>query len=123
MPRGDRTGPWGLGPMTGRGAGFCAGFPVPGYLNPGYWGPRGAWGWWGRGRGWRHRFWATGVPGWAWWGGMPYPPGPVPTPPYWQKPAGSEKQAEKQFLQEQASYLEKQLEELKKRLTELEGEE
>jgi hypothetical protein len=24
MPRGDRTGPAGAGPMTGRGAGFCA---------------------------------------------------------------------------------------------------
>lgn len=26
MPRGDRTGPMGYGPMTGRGAGFCTGF-------------------------------------------------------------------------------------------------
>lgn len=26
MPRGDGTGPMGLGPMTGRGAGFCTGF-------------------------------------------------------------------------------------------------
>jgi len=34
MPLGDRTGPLGLGPMTGRAAGFCAGYPVPGYLNP-----------------------------------------------------------------------------------------
>jgi hypothetical protein len=34
MPRGDGTGPAGLGPMTGRAAGFCAGYPVPGYLNP-----------------------------------------------------------------------------------------
>ena len=34
MPRGDRTGPAGLGPMTGRAAGFCAGYPVPGYMNP-----------------------------------------------------------------------------------------
>ncbi len=34
MPFGDRTGPAGLGPMTGRAAGFCAGFPVPGYMNP-----------------------------------------------------------------------------------------
>jgi hypothetical protein len=33
MPRGDRTGPTGLGPLTGRGAGFCAGFKVPGYAN------------------------------------------------------------------------------------------
>ena len=34
MPFGNGTGPAGLGPMTGRGAGFCAGYPVPGYINP-----------------------------------------------------------------------------------------
>ncbi|MFW6110773.1 MAG: DUF5320 domain-containing protein [Thermoproteota archaeon] len=34
MPRGDRTGPLGRGPMTGRAAGYCTGYPVPGYMNP-----------------------------------------------------------------------------------------
>ena len=34
MPGGNGTGPAGLGPMTGRGAGFCAGYAVPGYMNP-----------------------------------------------------------------------------------------
>ena len=34
MPAGNGTGPLGFGPMTGRAAGFCAGFPVPGYMNP-----------------------------------------------------------------------------------------
>ncbi len=34
MPLGDGTGPAGLGPMTGRAAGYCAGFPMPGYMNP-----------------------------------------------------------------------------------------
>lgn len=33
MPRGDRTGPAGMGPMTGRGAGFCAGYGTAGYMN------------------------------------------------------------------------------------------
>ncbi|MBN2563282.1 MAG: DUF5320 domain-containing protein [Phycisphaerae bacterium] len=33
MPAGDGTGPVGLGPMTGRGAGYCVGFPFPGYMN------------------------------------------------------------------------------------------
>ena len=33
MPAGDGTGPLGWGPMTGRAAGYCAGFPVPGYMN------------------------------------------------------------------------------------------
>ena len=34
MPFGDGTGPMGFGPMTGRGAGFCAGFGRPGFANP-----------------------------------------------------------------------------------------
>jgi hypothetical protein len=34
MPFGDGTGPMGLGPMTGRGRGFCAGFGRPGFANP-----------------------------------------------------------------------------------------
>jgi len=34
MPLGDRTGPLGLGPRTGRGLGYCAGYGVPGYLSP-----------------------------------------------------------------------------------------
>ncbi len=35
MPRGDGTGPSGMGPMTGRAAGFCAGYDRPGFANPG----------------------------------------------------------------------------------------
>ena len=34
MPRGDRTGPAGMGPMTGRAAGYCAGYSTPGFMNP-----------------------------------------------------------------------------------------
>ena len=34
MPRGDGSGPAGMGPMTGRAAGYCAGYPMPGYVNP-----------------------------------------------------------------------------------------
>ena len=71
MPRGDRTGPMGLGPMTGRAAGYCAEFPVPGYMNPvGFW--RRLWPGWrlvlGRGRGFgirgRGRSWAGRRAGW-----------------------------------------------------------
>ena len=46
MPGGDRTGPLGLGSMTGRGAGYCAGNPGPGLA-----GPIPQRGFWGRGRG------------------------------------------------------------------------
>ena len=35
MPRGDGTGPNGMGPMTGRGMGYCAGFNRPGFARPG----------------------------------------------------------------------------------------
>ena len=58
MPWGDRTGPMGFGPMTGRGTGYCASYPVPGYANP--WVPR-----WrrGRGRGFGGRVW--GFSGWG----------------------------------------------------------
>ena len=34
MPGGNMTGPMGLGPMTGRAAGLCAGYPAPGYMSP-----------------------------------------------------------------------------------------
>jgi len=33
MPRGDRTGPDGRGPMTGRRMGFCTGYNMPGFEN------------------------------------------------------------------------------------------
>lgn len=33
MPGGDRTGPVGYGPMTGRRLGLCAGYSNPGYSN------------------------------------------------------------------------------------------
>ncbi len=88
MPRGDGSGPMGAGPMTGRGLGFCAGYPVPGYMNGptgGWWGARG---WFGRGggrggRGHRNWYYATGLTGWqraaagfpaAWPGTSPFTP-------------------------------------------------
>ncbi|MDI6805154.1 MAG: DUF5320 domain-containing protein [Candidatus Bathyarchaeia archaeon] len=61
MPWGDRTGPWGLGPMTGRAAGYCAGYPVPGYMNPM---PGFGWGF-GFGRGWGRGF-GRGFRRWLW---------------------------------------------------------
>jgi len=35
MPRGDRTGPAGFGSMTGRAAGYCAGYAMSGFTNVG----------------------------------------------------------------------------------------
>lgn len=34
MPGGDGTGPNGMGAMTGRAGGFCAGYSTAGYNNP-----------------------------------------------------------------------------------------
>jgi len=129
MPRGDGTGPTGLGPMTGRAAGFCAGYPVPGYMNPvggrGYWG-RGR-GFWGRGggRGWRNRYWATGLPGrvqagygWPSWGGFAGAYAPQAGPFTSGIPAEQELGA----LKQQADYFEGALEDIKKRIEQLEAE-
>ena len=41
MPRGDRTGPSGEGPTTGRGMGYCTGNDHPGFDNPRSIGGRG----------------------------------------------------------------------------------
>ncbi|HZJ78520.1 MAG TPA: DUF5320 domain-containing protein [Clostridia bacterium] len=59
MPRGDRTGPNRLGPLTGRGAGFCAGFRKPGSANNGTRGFRFSTR--GRGRGFGRMFCLTGI--------------------------------------------------------------
>ncbi len=111
MPGGDRTGPAGMGPMTGRGAGFCAGYAVPGYANPV--GGRGFWGFGrgGGGRGWRHQFYATGLPGWARGGfGFGAAAGPI-------APAGSEVDA----LKQQAEFLQNSLNQINQRIQEIEN--
>jgi len=117
MPGGDRTGPRGMGPMTGRAAGYCAGYGTPGYMNPGYGRGFGAW---GRGfgfggRGWRNQFYATGLPAWARFGAYGAPS--LYGEPY-QKP---DPKMEKQALKDQAVTLQSELDIIKKRLDELES--
>ena len=108
MPMGDRTGPWGLGPKSGRGLGYCSGYPYPGYMNPrpGFLFGRGLGRGFGRGRG----FWRAGY-GRCW--GYFYPPvAPFTYPPFTQD-------EEVAFLEEQAKILEDQLGQIQKRLDEL----
>jgi len=125
MPRGDGTGPLGLGPMTGRAAGYCAGYPVPGYMNPipG----RGYFGWWrggfgrGGGRGWRHWYYATGLPGWV-RASMGYPAfGGWVNPALYTSglyPLGAEitPKEEMDILKSQAEILKKQLEDIQSQI-------
>jgi hypothetical protein len=115
MPGGDRTGPMGRGPMTGRGAGYGGGYGVPGYMNPipgrgfGFGFGRGRGGRGGGGRGWRHWFAATGLPGWlrpGWWAEAPH----------FAAPAAK---AEREYLESVAESLQGQLDDVKKRLDEL----
>ncbi len=113
MPRGDRTGPMGMGPMTGRAAGYCAGYPVQGYMNPGPgFGPGMGRGWRGGGRGWRNMYYATGLPGWARFGYAA--PGVVP--PVYGAPTAEQ---EVGTLKTQADLLQKQLDAINRRLEEL----
>lgn len=116
MPRGDGTGPMGMGPMTGRAAGACAGFGTPGFRNQGPGRGRGAAGC-GGGRGWRNMFYATGLTGWqraaAGW------PAPGGVSPY----AEPTKEQELEALKRQADYFENTLGGIRKRLQELEVEE
>ncbi|HOP39776.1 MAG TPA: DUF5320 domain-containing protein [Geobacteraceae bacterium] len=119
MPRGDGTGPTGFGPMTGRAAGYCAGYPAPGFMNPLYGRGFGGGGWArGGGFGWRNRFYATGLTGWQRAGMGPVPPY-APFAPDYAAPFTKEQQVE--ALKGQAGYLESELEAIRKRIEELEA--
>ena len=121
MPGGDRTGPGGMGPMTGRGAGYCAGYATPGYMNPmpgrRYWGRGG-------GRGWRNMYratglaaWQRGAPGFPAWGapgGLPFPYGS----PY---PYAPTEEQELESLRSEAQHLEDGLKNIRKRIDEIEA--
>lgn len=101
MPGGDGTGPAGMGAMTGRAAGFCAGWGATGFANnlPG----RGLGMGYGRGR----RFLGRGF------GRGGYGRG------FFTYSLDSE--SEKRVLKSQADALHSELEFIKKRLSEIEG--
>jgi len=114
MPGGDGSGPMGMGPMTGRAAGFCAGYGVPGYTNPvggrgrGFGGGgRGRGGGWGRGmRFGAGRFgWAPMGPGYPAYGGV--------------APAAPAPEQGLETLRQQANYFQGALEDIQKRIDEL----
>ncbi len=108
MPGGDRTGPMGMGPMTGRGLGYCGGPGAPGYA-------RGASGWgggFGRGFGWR----------------FTRRPGPCFVAPRWAAPAGRwgawqiSREEELEYLKGQADMLKDELDAISGRIGQIEAE-
>lgn len=103
MPGRDGTGPLGAGPRTGRGFGMCgtAVRPSGGRAVYGY-GTRG------RGRGWRHWFHATGLPGWMRFGAGAY-----------TDPDVSPRNFERGALQDKVEMLRQELDEIGKRLDDL----
>ena len=110
-----------MGPMTGRAAGYCAGYSVPGYMNPipgrGAWGRGGGR---GGGRGWRNWYYATGMPGWQRAAaGMPAW-GTYPPPAYGGYQVPPEQELE--MLQQQSEAINEQLEQIKQRIEELQKE-
>ena len=117
MPRGDRTGPDGMGSMTGRGMGFCSGNERPGYTNTGFGRGRGF------GRGFRGRSFGSrrGF-------GRGFGPGQgfgFRSVPYYENRPMT-KEEEKQMLKEEAKNIEQEqkdlieeLNSIKKRLSEM----
>ena len=127
MPRGDGTGPAGMGPMTGRAAGYCAGYSTPGFSNP-IAGGRSRFlglgsGGYGRGRGFRNWYRQTGMPGWsrynagmpAWGGQVNYYP--EVDPGFYENEVPAEESA---ALKQHAEFLKAQLSNIEKRLLDLE---
>lgn len=95
MPGGDRTGPLGMGPVTGRGAGICASYRMRGCIEPSPF---------RRGLGLRQRY------------GLGYPGSPYASRPYSHaEPVLDEEEA----LKEQIHYLKRELDELERRLQEI----
>lgn len=115
MPGGDRTGPLGHGPMTGRGAGFCAGYAAPGYSTPAFGRGRG---FGGGGRGRRTMYYATGLPGWARFN--PVNPGWVANIPSGY-PGPLTPENEMSALKTQADFFQNQITALNDRIRELEA--
>lgn len=103
-----------MGPMTGRAAGYCAGYPVPGFANRfqgrGFGFGRGMGFGFGRGMG-------FGFRGGRW--AAPYAYGyDVPDAPFYGGLPTREQEVE--TLQAQAEYFEKALKEIQKRIADLE---
>ena len=124
MPRGDRSGPGGMGPRSGRAAGYCANYDAPGFMNRfiggGFgrvagmrygrgFGQNRGFGNRGRGFGLRSMFRDSGLPGWMRFGRY-FRQGPNPDPGM-----------EKQVLKNRMEVLKSELDQIQSRLNDLES--
>ena len=105
MPRGNRTGPFGMGPRTGRAMGYCSGYDAPGFMNPG---PGMGF---GAGRGMRR---GMGMGRGFWRFGAAYPP----VYGAFAAPQMSEKD-EMSILEEEAAFLSRRQQQISERMDEL----
>ena len=112
MPGGDGTGPAGMGSMTGRAAGYCAGYPAPGYASSIPGGGRGGYGL-GRGFG-RGRGRGFGLGRGFGWRAYPYPT-------YQAAPEITQKQ-EADMLKGEAKALQEEMRLITERIKSLESE-
>ncbi|MGC9194114.1 MAG: DUF5320 domain-containing protein [Syntrophobacteraceae bacterium] len=115
MPGFDRTGPSGRGPMTGGMRGACTGF---GRGGRGF-GNVGLMAGTGRGRGWRNRFFSTGLTGRQSPEGMVFDRGPQRSDADYD--LESDPQTHLDSLKARAGYLEKALEGIKKSIEKLQS--
>lgn len=120
MPKGDKTGPEGLGPRSGRGLGYCTGYESPGYTQGV---PRGGRGY---GRGYGREFGRGFGRGFGWGRGRRYHlypddmyyPHPYPVYPT-ESNHEMNKEDEKHYLENVVQSLENELKNIKNRLKEL----
>lgn len=109
-----------MGPMTGRAAGYCAGYAVPGFANAVL--ARGYGAGFGRGLGLGFRGGRGGRGGWGGRFAAPFGGYGYAVPPVGLSGAAPTREQEVNALQDQAKYFEDALADIKKRLADLESE-
>ena len=114
MPGGDRTGPGGYGPRTGRGLGYCSEYSSPGFTRGA---PRGGGFDRGWGRGFGRGFWRRGK---GFWRGDYYSDSYYGPAPYQRNiDPNTSKEEEKSYLADMVKDLEENLKAIKERIQEL----
>jgi len=140
MPRGDRSGPAGIGPRSGRAAGYCANYDTPGFMSRFFGRGTGRGSGMGNGQGlgqnrgsgsrggcfgWRNMFHRTGLRrsnlDSAGFGRQAGKPGWMRFSRYFGQQSNTDTAMEKQTLKDQADVLKSELDRVQSRLNDLES--